>query len=285
MPNKFKTSFIKNLINMAVALLFAAILPSSGLAHSIFIQSSRYIVNENKASPLFFCFGHHIPVDDGVRANKLKYVKIIEPSGKVRSVQIRPETCLHSYMVKYDKPGTYVLTAETNPGYYTVYIDKKGRKRHAMKPKDAIIQKAQKVEMSLYSNQYTKTYVVCEKPSAEFPSRISQPLELVPTRDISTVKPGEDLKLEIYYNGEKYNGEGAWDATYNGYSTEPEDYFYPRKKINGNKFSVPVIRSGRWFVRYFLKQDAIGEDAKKCNHLKYTATLVFQVPNEKDNKQ
>jgi hypothetical protein len=31
-----------------------------------------------------------------------------------------------------------VLTAETNPGYYTVYVDKKGRQRHTIKPKSAI---------------------------------------------------------------------------------------------------------------------------------------------------
>lgn len=265
--------------------LFWAFLLSAAQAHSIYIQSSRYHVSSGKSSPLFFCYGHHIPIDDGVRANKLKYIKIFSPDGEEKMIQIRNETCLHSYMVDYDQPGTFVLAAETNPGYYTVYLDKKGRERHTIKPKDAIIDKAQKITKSLYSNQYTKTYVVCEEPSAQFPARIGLPLELVPSRDISTLKAGENFELEVYYNGKKFEGEGTWDATYNGYSTASEDFLHQPRQVRGGKISVPITRTGRWFIRFFCKTDATGDDMKKFNKMKHTATLVFLVPNEKKNKK
>ena len=73
-------------------------------------------------------------------------------------------------MVAYDQAGTYVLSAETNPGYYTVYTDQKGRQRHTIKPMSAIVDQAEKVTKSLFSKQFSKTYVVCEAPSATFPS-------------------------------------------------------------------------------------------------------------------
>ena len=265
--------------------LFWAFLLSTAQAHSIYIQSSRYHVSKGKSSPLFFCYGHHIPIDDGIRANKLKYVKIFSPDGEEKTIKIRNETCLHSYMVDYDQPGTYVLAAVTNPGYYTVYLDKKGREHHVIKPKTAIIDKAQEITKSLYSNQYTKTYVVCDEPSSQFPARIGLPLELVPSRDISTLKAGENLELEVYYHGKKFEGEGTWDATYSGYSTASEDFFHQPSQVSGSTISVPITRTGRWFIRFFCKTDATGEDMKKFNKMKHTATLVFEVPNEKINKK
>lgn len=197
--------------SISTILLFTLLLlPDPSGAHSLFIQSSRYQVAEGKQSPLFFCYGHHIPVDDGGRAKKLKSVRVRVPGGEIREIDIRNETCLHSYMVAYDKPGTYALSAETNPGYYTVYIDENGRQRHTIKPKSAIIDKAREVQKSLYSTQYTKTYVVCKTPSPEFPARLCHTLELVPTKDISTLKAGETPTLRFYYRRQKKVLDSMW---------------------------------------------------------------------------
>ena len=257
------------------------LVPVASYGHSLYIQSSRYLVHEGKRSPLFFCYGHHFPVDDGVRAKKLKSVRVYTPAGEIREVAIRDETSLHSYMVEYDMPGTYVLTAETNPGYYTVYIDKKGRERQTIKSKSAIIDKAKEVKKSLYSKQYAKTYVVCQTASENFPARIGLPLELVPADDISVLKSGQDLELRVYYNGKPYTGQGTWDATYSGFSTESEDNFYPKTTVSGDTVRIPVPHPGRWFVRYFIKIDATGKDLEKFTRMKHTATLVFQIPNER----
>jgi len=264
-----------------VILLFSFFSLADSYGHSLFIQSSRYHVYEGKASPLFFCYGHHFPVDDGVRANKLKSVCVHAPSGGVREINLRDETCLHSYMIEYDAPGTYVLAAESNPGYYTVYIDQKGRKRHTIKPKGAIIDQAKEISLSLYSKQYTKSYVTCERPSPAFPGRIGQVLELVPTRDISELKAGDDLILKVYLKGASYTGEGTWDATYNGFSTVAEDNFYPKTKVAGDTIKIKIPHPGRWYVRYFIKIDATGADREKYSQEKRTATLVFQIPNER----
>ena len=54
---------------LGLGLFFVAVasvcLSTPTQAHSLYIQSSRYHVSEGKSSPLFFCYGHHIPVDDG----------------------------------------------------------------------------------------------------------------------------------------------------------------------------------------------------------------------------
>jgi hypothetical protein len=162
-----------------------------------------------------------------------------------------------------------------------VYVDKKGRERHTIKPKSTIIDRAGEIKKSLYSKQYTKTYVVCEKPSAVFPERIGLPLELAPTRDISSLAPGQDLELKVYFNGELFSGQGIWDATYSGFSTESEDNFYPKAAVSGDTVRIHIPHPGRWFVRYYIKIDATGNDLKKYTQMKHTATLVFQIPNER----
>lgn len=250
-------------------------------SHTLFIQSSRCHVHEGKPSPLFFCYGHHIPVDDGLRPEKLKSVRVYKPGGDIREIDIRNEKCLHSYMVDYDEPGTYVLAAETTPGFYTVYIDKKGRERHTIKPQIAVADQAEKIRLSLYSKQYAKSYVTCEKSSVDSPEPIGQVLELVPVEDISELKPGDDLELKIYFKGALYKGTGTWGATYNGFSTYSEDYFYPNTSISGDTISFSIARPGRWFVRYSVKADAKGPDREKYLEEKQTATLVFEVPGKK----
>jgi uncharacterized GH25 family protein len=268
-------------LSVSTTVVLLVLIPAAGYGHSLYIQSSRYQVKEGKKSPLFFCYGHHVPVDDGLRANKLKSVRVHTPSGEVREITVRNETGLHSYMVTYDVPGTYVLTAETNPGYYTVYIDKKGRTHHTIKSKSDIADQAKEVKMSLYGKQYTKTYVVCGNPAEAFPARVGLPLELVPLQDISTLLVGDVLKLKVYFNGKPYAGQGSWDATYNGFSTEAEDNYYTRKTISNDTFRVFIPHSGRWFVRYFIKIDAQGDDLVNYTQMKHTATLVFQVPNKR----
>ncbi len=264
---------------MAALALAFVLTPGFCQAHSLFIQSSRYEVSEGKKSPLFFCYGHHIPVDDGVRAKKLKAVKVRTPSGEIKQMAIRKETCLQSYMVEYETPGTYVLSAETNPGYYTIWVDKKGRKRHSIKPISAVAQTAQNIVTSLYSKQFSKTYVVCKEPSRKFPARVGLKLELVPVKDITQLKSGETLELKIYYEGKPYAGEGSWDATYNGFSTESEDFFYTRSNIKGSTLKVFIPEPGRWFLRYFIKIPAQGKEKELYTHEKNTATIVFQIPN------
>ena len=266
---------------VSVFFLGNILLPSDTSAHSLYIQSSRYNVKEGQKFPLFFCYGHQIPVSDGLRSEKIKSIQIHTPTGEVRDIGVRDETSLHSYLVKYDTKGTYALTAQTTPGYYTIYVDQKGRDHHVIKPQSKIKDKAKEIKLSLYSRQFTKSYVTCKTSSTPFPANVGLPLELVPEKDLNELKVGEDLVLKVYFNGKPFNGSGTWDATYNGFSTLTEDYYYPDKEINGDTIRMFVPNAGRWFVRYSIKTDAPPEEKENYNQLKCTATLVFEIPNER----
>lgn len=265
---------------IAALMLFTAWAPHV-LAHSLYIQSARYHASSGKALPLFFCYGHYVPVADGIRGKKLNKVNVIAPDGSSTPIQVRNETGLHSYMVEYGTPGIWTLTAQTTPGYYTVFTDKKGKERHAIKPISKIKDRAKSIEKSYYSKQYAKTYVNCDKFSGPMPPAAGLALELVPLKDIFTFKPGDTLELAILSEGRPFKGKGTWDATYLGFSTAAEDNFYPKTRVEGSRLSIPLPNPGRWFVRYSIKIPAPEKDQDKYLEMKLTATLTFQVDNER----
>ncbi len=279
-----KSSISQLFVTGAMLLIIGIFSACSAAAHSMYIQSGRYVVELGKSSPLFFCFGHHFPVDDGVRSKKLHNIRVMKPDGTSREIAIKDERTLHSYEVKYEIPGTYVLTAETNPGFFAMYIDKKGRKRHSLKPKHTWIDNAAEIESSMRSSQWTKTYVTCEKPSEKFPAVIGLPLELVPVNeDFSALRQGETIELQVYADGKPYSGEGMWDATYGGFSSEAEDMFLPETEIKEGRIVIPLKHSGRWFVRFFTKTEAAPENRDDSLQEKRTTTLSFMVRNDRKN--
>jgi uncharacterized GH25 family protein len=273
--------FVNSIMAGVFCLLALFCAGETAQAHSLFIQSGRHRVSEGKKTPLYFCYGHHFPVDDGVRANKLASVKVFDPAGKVTEFTPRAETCLQSQMVEYATPGVYVLAAETNPGHYTKWVDKKGRDRSTIKPMSAVRDKASKIVKALYSKQYAKSYVRCGEPSGAFAGRVGLPLELVPMQDPTTLKPGDVLTLQVYRDGAPYAGEGHWGATYGGFSTESEDMYHPGMDVTGDTIRVSLDRPGKWFIRYFIKTDAAPDKKEEYLQLKQTATLVVLVPNER----
>lgn len=263
------------------ALLLCLGLAHQADAHSLYIQAARPHVSKGKASPLFFCYGHHIPVDDAIRRAKLNNVQVRRPDGTILDIALRDEKSLHSYLVEYDMPGTFALMAETTPGHFTKWKDKKGRDRHSIKPLSAVADKASSIEMSVFSRQWTKTYVTCETASEPFPASLGLPLELVPAQDPSTWKQGDTVEFSIQRYGRPYTGPGEWDATYMGYSTQAEDMFLQKSPTKDGVVRFKLATTGRWFVRFAIKTPA--PETKKSEFLtqKLTTTLVFEVPNQR----
>jgi uncharacterized GH25 family protein len=254
---------------------------ASAFSHTLYIQSSRYLASEGKSFPLFFCYGHFIPVADGIRGKKLNKVQIIAPNGQAQTVEIMDGKGLHSHMVEYNVPGIWGLTAETTPGYYTFYKDKNGKERHAIKSIDQIKNRLGQVIKSYYSKQYAKTYVKCDTSTGPFPGNLGLPLELVPVQNLFELKPGNTLDLDVYLDGKPYTGKGTWDATYMGFSTQAEDNFYPHTHVEGSRVSILLPNPGRWFIRYFVKKDAPAQDRDKYLEMKLTASLTLQIDNER----
>ncbi len=270
-----------SLVAVAAAVLMTA---QTALAHSLFIQSTRYTVHNGKKAPLYFGWGHHIPLDDGIQGKKLKYIKVLPPDGQVRDLEIREGRGLHSHSIEYDQEGTWMHCAETNPGYYTIYLDKKGKEHHAIKPLSRLKNRAGKILLSVYTTQFTKTYVACKAPSKGPLPRSNQYLELVAADNLFDLKPGDTIDFQVYLDGKPYGGEGSWDASYGGYSTLSEDMFHPKTVSRDGTFSLTLPNAGEWYVRYHIKIPAPEADREKYHQLKLSTSTVFLVPTPPKKK-
>ena len=272
----------RRLLGCVVAAVVIVVLSQSVYAHTLWIQSSRYRVKKGLSKPMLLGWGHYLPVDDAISGKKLRYIKVFDPQGRNREIEIKKEKSLHSYLINYNQAGTYCLAAETNPGYYTVYRDKVDKIHHATKPKNELAG-AKNITLSVLASQSTKAYVVCREPSEQTPDQTPRPvglqLELMPLQDLAGMKPGDDLQLEVLFKGKRFEGKGKWAATYNGYSAAAGEYFYQETEVEGGRFIVPITRPGIWFICFTIEKKASGEEALKCDNLRYKSTLVFQVDN------
>ncbi len=98
-----KKTLKKILLGVSLTALTGLFAAQNVSAHSFYIQSGRYVVPKGKSSPLFFCYGHHFPVDDAMRGKKLKNIKVILPDGTTKEMAIKDERTLHSYVRRFLK--------------------------------------------------------------------------------------------------------------------------------------------------------------------------------------
>jgi uncharacterized GH25 family protein len=246
------------------------------LGHTIFIQSTNYWIQKGYSKYLYFGWGHHLPLDDGIQGKKLRFIKVINPAGDTSDIEIKTGRSLHSYPVEYDTPGTYTLAAATNPGFYTIYIDQEKRIHHHIGPKSEIKDAARFI-VSLFTHQSAKAFVVCEKPSSETPGPVGFDWEIMPERNPSEIKDGDIVDFTVLYKGKSYTGAGIYWASYNGYSTGFDDYFHTEDTVEKGRFSVHFTRPGIWYVSFYVDQDPPAEIADECNMVRFKSTLVFEV--------
>jgi uncharacterized GH25 family protein len=244
--------------------------------HTIFIQSTNYWIKQGYSKYLYIGWGHHLPLDDAIQGEKLKFIKVIDPAGGIHEVKPKKGRSLHSYPVEYNTPGTYTLAAATNPGFYTIYIDHDRHIHHFIGPKSEI-KDAARIIVSLFTHQSTKAYVVCEKSSNETPEPVGFEWELMPNQNPATIRDGDIVDFSVLYNGKPYEGDGVYWASRNGYSTGFDDYLHSEDEVANGKFSVHFTQPGIWYVSFYTDQEPPADLAGQCNFVRYKSTLVFEV--------
>ena len=85
---------------------------------------------------------------------------------------------------KDTKPGVYQFALASRPNFYTQYIDKKGKERMLLKPRNEIKDIA-RVLMSVKFEAFAKSYATVGKWTN--PKPLGQALEIIPRTDLSNV--------------------------------------------------------------------------------------------------
>ncbi|GAF67628.1 unnamed protein product [marine sediment metagenome] len=253
-------------------------------AHTLWIQSVEYNINPGQRNTMFMGWGHHLPVHDMLSTSWVKGFTIHEPDGE-RIEKKFPED-QKGYMttpIVYTKEGTYRLTSQVVPGYYTVYI-KEGdiHPHHHFGPKDTIKGEVSRIPMSLFYEMYTKCIITVGKQNGMANEPTGQRMEVILDKDPTGYRAGDTVNFAVLWEGKPLEHGALFYVMPQGESPYFDDFKYNKVPLQGGKGSFKITRPGIWYIKTAFTLNPSGDKVGKCNDMAYTAALTFQVDVEGD---
>ena len=251
-------------------------------------------------------WGHSLPVDDitnSVNARiPIEEFCLINPDGhkiqlhKPKSDIAKPFISTNDYDIfdadiasqkialkKEMQKGVYLIEAFSKIGFYTEYIDNKGRKRLSMKSQDKV-RDLKKVLFSLQYQAFAKSYLTIGEWIT--PKPIGHALEIIPLTDLSNVKVGDLVEFNVRFYGKplSYSPKSIEYITAYSSSFGLSDNFALFSYISAGKAQFRVQSAGQWLVNVFHNENVTknGQLKKLYNKVTsancgYGATLTFNV--------
>ena len=258
---------------------------AGALAHTTWIQSTDYRLEEPGATRVFLNWGHHLPIDDPISHEQIKSIVLYTPDGRQLPQTIKPGTSYHPTILELDKPGSYVAGFELKPGYYTMYVSRNDKKvHHKLASMSALADEAQRIIFSVYYSQFGKVLLDAGPGDETALKPIGHVLEIVPETHPAALAPGDTFRFRVLRDGKLLEGAATLDVSYPGHSTGTDDFYIKARPLSDGRGSFDVFKPGIWYVRVRTKTPAPAQQKQKCQGLTHTATLVFQVDVPKPKK-
>ncbi|WP_290918574.1 DUF4198 domain-containing protein [Halodesulfovibrio sp.] len=175
--------------------------------------------------------------------------------------------------------GTYQVVAKNKEGFFTRYLNKKGKMRMAPKPIDQL-KDVKEVLESVKFTMIGKSFYTVGKWSS--PKKLGTELEIIPTCDLSTVHPGDIITFDVFFMGKPVTTDSnainymtLTSDTFGG----PDGFFLSSYIMNGKaQFRIPT--NGHWVANVYIAQDvdknaSLTKFAKQCSKVFSGATVSF----------
>ncbi len=280
-----------------LTLIFSA---SLAHAHSLWINSFESHAHGGHNAMVCLGWGHALPMDDILNSTNgriaverfelsdpsLKKTDLRKPEFKLAEPKLSNENIdlfaadLAAQKIAFKEssaPGVYQLGAVSRATFYTRYVDKKGKKRLKMKPKDEI-KDIQTVLMALKYQAFAKSYLTVGAWSA--PKPLGHGLEIIPRTDLSNLHVGDLMEVEVLFHGVPLKG-GEYITAHSG-SFGQSDGFSLFSKVKKGKAQFRVQSAGQWMISVSHKDDVTPDGPLKdlygkANVVSQAATLTFNV--------
>ena len=287
---------MKKLI-ILLALIFSTTLAH---AHSLWINAFESHGHGGHNAMVCLGWGHALPMDDILNSingriaverfelfdPSLKKTDLLKPEFKLAEPKLSNENIdlfvadLAAQKIAFKKssaPGVYQLGAVSRATFYTQYVDKKGKKRLKMKPKDEI-KDIQTVLMAIKYQAFAKSYLTVGAWSA--PKPLGHGLEIIPRTDLSNLHAGDLVEVDVLFNGKPPKGVEHITAHSGGFGQN--DGFALFSKVKKGKAQFRVQSAGQWMINVSLKDDVTPDGPLKdlygkANVASQAASLTFNV--------
>lgn len=287
-------------------LLTAAFLSMTSLAHahSMWINSFESYVHKPGHAMVSLGWGHVLPMDDILNSPngsviiesfklfdpQLKATDLIVPAHKIekpakttKNFDVYPgDIGTQKIALKKDSAeGVYQLAAASKATFYTQYIDKKGKTRLKLQPKDQI-KDISKVLMAVKYQAYAKSFITLGKWTN--PKPLGQGLEIIPRTDLSNLKNGDLVEVDVLFYGKPVtsNAQGINYITAHSNGFGQPDKFSLFSYVMNGKAQFRVQSSGQWMISINTK-DVVTKDGPlkdlhgKADQVFHGASLTFSV--------
>ncbi len=178
--------------------------------------------------------------------------------------------------------GTYQLELMTKGNYYTSYIDDKGHKKWAFTSMDKV-KNAKKILDGMRYQAFAKTYF--QMGEWTDPKPLNHDLEIIPRTDLSNVRVGDLVKVDVMFMGKPLTTSPEKSIEYltamsNSYGGP--DKFMLACVVFGGKGQFRMPAAGQWVLNIYTRQDVKSDNdlkqyAGKCTTMLYSSTLSFHV--------
>ncbi|RXJ57550.1 DUF4198 domain-containing protein [Candidatus Marinarcus aquaticus] len=269
-------------MNISKIIVAGTLTASSLFAHSLWVNSFNSTTPKGGHTTVSIGWGHHLSIDDSVPTKmKLNSFNLIDPSNQAIALEMPLEKVEEIYKdaqlaisksnmamqkISFQEKalkGTYSVALATKTGYFTKYIDIKGKERFKRLSKDKITD-AKKILQSNQINTFAKSYFVFNQWSA--PKPVGHPIELIPTNDFTTINQSEGVTFDVLLEGKPLSS--GYVTAKSALNPRANALFAPVKK---GKASFVVPHKGVWIFNVTHKTES------DITHIQKTsATLNIQ---------
>jgi len=246
-------------------------------AHELYLMPSTFFPNQGATITLGFHVGDSFPESEvSGRLDRLRNPRLIwqNGAGEIRNLRIDSKRIAGDAVAG----GTGELIAAVNtapalieldPAKFTEYLNSEGlsdviawRARHG---------EAAKPGRERYS-KYAKGILVCGAPNGFATRPIGYVIEIIPETDPYTLKPGDQLPIQVLFRGKPAAGlqiESAWAAQTGRKTT------VAGRTGSGGRLKVPLPSAGLWRI-HTIRMERCGEPAV-ADWESFWASLTFEL--------
>ncbi|WP_321529910.1 DUF4198 domain-containing protein [uncultured Desulfuromonas sp.] len=293
---------MKRFVLFATGLFLA--LTSMASAHSVWINSFESHAHGSHHSMVSLGWGHALPMDDILNSPNgriaigeftlydpaMNKTDLIKPPCKVeQATASTSDIDLYAADLATQKialkpqssAGVYQLSAVSVPSFYTQYVDKKGRQRMALKPKNEV-DDIDKVLMAVKFQAFAKSYLT--NGAWTDPQPLGHGLEIIPRTDLSNLHVGDLVEVDVLFYGQPLTAtaKSIEYITAHSRSFGQSDGFALFSYLMNGRAQFRVQSAGQWMISVNHKDDVtaggpLKDLVGKADQVYHGASLTFNV--------
>ena len=225
-----------------------------------------WLFGENgKKASVNIGFGHDFPKSEPIDAERVNNFEAPVILGKDGKVTLKQSGENYHYEGAKLKDGTYAITGEYKPTFWTEDADGKW---HMGGTKETI----KNAKFCRRATMSAKSVINVGAGDDFITKSTGQRLEIVPLENPAKFKVGEPFKVKVLFEGKPLK-VATIDGTFDGFLKD-KSAFHATTDLKGET-EVLALRPGKWVLKVVHKFPYA--DAKKCDEETAIASFTFEI--------